>query len=243
MKIIPLPEGLFTVDRSKMFIPHNEQGQIRPGSVVVGVTPFLIHVGDEYILLDTGLGFEQDGKLQILRSLEEQGLKTEQISKVILSHLHKDHTGGCLREAEGGSYQLTFPDAKYYVQRRELDFARQQTTNPSYHHATLDLLADHPQTVFLDEDNGQITDQIHFEVTSGHTPFHQTITVKNQTETIFYGADELPQYSYFTNNYNYKNDFDGRKSMELRTNWQSKAEAAQWTVLFCHAKKRFVVKF
>ncbi|REA62827.1 MBL fold metallo-hydrolase [Dyadobacter luteus] len=242
MEITALSEGLFTVDRSKIFVPYNGQQASGPGGVLIGVTPFLISTGNEYILLDTGLGYEKDGKLQILQSLQDQGIQPEQITHVILSHLHKDHTGGSAGKTSGTSYQLTFPNAKYYLQKRELDFARQQTDNPSYHHPALNLLADHPQVVFLDDDAGQITGQVHFEVSSGHTPFHQTITIKDGEKTIFYGADELPQYSYLTNNFNYKNDFNGRQSMDLRTKWHTQAQQEHWTVLFCHAKQRSVAE-
>lgn len=243
MKVTALPGGLFTVDRSKIFIPYNDQEASRPGGVLVGVTPFLVSTGNEYVLLDTGLGFEKDGKLQILQSLEREGIQAGQITHVVLSHLHKDHTGGSVSKTADTSYQLTFPNAKYYLQKRELEFARKQTSNPSYHHPTLDLLANHPQVVLLDDDAGQITADVYYEVSSGHTPFHQTITVKDGEKTIFYGADELPQYSYITNNFNYKNDFDGRRSMELRTKWQAQAQQEHWTVLFCHAKQRSVAEF
>jgi glyoxylase-like metal-dependent hydrolase (beta-lactamase superfamily II) len=243
IKIIALPEGLFTVSRNKMFIPLNEQEPRATNRIYVGVTPFLIRTEHDNVLLDTGLGYETGGHMQILRSLQEQGLSAEQITQVVLSHLHKDHTGGCTYRTQDDTYHLTFPNATYYLQRRELDFALQQHTNPSFHHPTLKLLSDQAQVVLLDDDHGLLTDFIGYNVSSGHTPFHQTITIRDGEKTVFYGADELPQYSYLKNNFNYKNDFDGRKSMELRKKWESQAQMEHWTILFCHAKHRSVMEF
>ena len=128
MKIIPLSEGSFTIDKTKLFIPFNEgQDDLQKrsaGSLLVEVQPFVVITSTDILLLDTGLGFENDSMLQIHRNLKNNGLDPSQISKVLLSHLHKDHAGGVSREDRLSSMrELSFPNAKYYVQRRELEYA------------------------------------------------------------------------------------------------------------------------
>jgi hypothetical protein len=63
MQIIPLSEGTFTVDKSKLFVPFNEeehQLQNRPkGSLLVEIQPFVIITSQDILLLDTGLGFKK----------------------------------------------------------------------------------------------------------------------------------------------------------------------------------------
>jgi glyoxylase-like metal-dependent hydrolase (beta-lactamase superfamily II) len=44
-------------------------------------------------LLDTGLGFEKDGQLQIHKNLANAGINPSDFTKVLLTHLHKDHAG------------------------------------------------------------------------------------------------------------------------------------------------------
>ena len=60
MKIIPLSEGVFTVDKTKLFVPFDEDSdnlQQRPsGSLLVEVLPFAVTTNKDILLLDTGLG-------------------------------------------------------------------------------------------------------------------------------------------------------------------------------------------
>ncbi len=69
--------------------------QNRPtGSLLVEIQPFVVITSRDILLLDTGLGFSSDDKLQIYNNLEKNGINYLQITKVLLSHLHKDHAGG-----------------------------------------------------------------------------------------------------------------------------------------------------
>jgi hypothetical protein len=68
MKIIPLNEGTFTIDKTKLFIPFDEDVhdlQQRPvGSLLVEIQPFIIITSKDILLLDTGLGFVHKGLLR-----------------------------------------------------------------------------------------------------------------------------------------------------------------------------------
>ena len=101
-KIIPLSEGSFTIDKTKLFVPFDENKddlQARSsGSLLVEIQPFVIVTPEDVLLLDTGLGFaNDDGSLQIHQNLLNVGIDPRQITKILLTHLHKDHAGGvCL---------------------------------------------------------------------------------------------------------------------------------------------------
>src|SRR5689334_182995 len=98
MKIIPLSEGSFTVDKTKLFIPFSEDEEKlsdrSKGSLLVEIQPFLIITDKDVLLLDTGLGFMKEDKLHLHQNLIENGIDPSEITKVLLSHLHKDHSGG-----------------------------------------------------------------------------------------------------------------------------------------------------
>ena len=127
MRVIPLSEGSFTIDKTKLFVPFDEEQHVlneRPvGSLLVEIQPFVMITGEDIILLDTGLGFQDatGSTMQIHSNLEKAGVKPEQVTKVLLSHLHKDHAGGVSLENDHG--KLSLPNAVYYLQKRELDFA------------------------------------------------------------------------------------------------------------------------
>jgi len=128
MNIIPLSEGTFTIDKTKLFVPFDKEKhdlQERPvGSLLVEIQPFIIITSKDILLLDTGLGFEKDGKLQIYKNLAEAGINPSDITKVLLTHLHKDHAGGISMGTDHD--QLSFSNATYYLQERELNFASEK---------------------------------------------------------------------------------------------------------------------
>src|SRR6185436_3789353 len=126
MKIIPLSEGSFTVDNTKLFVPFDQQSenlQARPaGSLLVEIQPFVVMTANDVLLLDTGLGFSgKDGKMQLHKNLENAGIDAAAVTKVLLTHLHKDHAGGISLDKD--RRQLSLPGAIYYIQQRELDLA------------------------------------------------------------------------------------------------------------------------
>lgn len=242
MTIIPLREGTFSVDFSKVFLPFNpETDQLTdrpPKSVAVAIQPFLVVLPDEVVLLDTGLGTTEAGQLTLIRLLREAGYGPEQVTKVILSHLHKDHSNGVGYFDENDRFTMVFPNAVYYIQRREMAFARGQEGNPSYNQPLLAALDAHPQVTWLDADEGILSANITYKVTKGHTPFHQVVWIQDAGQTAFFGADEVPQLGYLKRNLAYKNDFDGKQGMELRKYWAVEAAAQEWQLLFYHDIKR-----
>src|SRR5262245_58809902 len=98
MKIIPLSEGSFTIDHTKRFVPFDtskDKLQERSkGSLLVEVQPFLVVTSKDLLLLDTGLGFSnKDGILQVHQNIVDAGFNPLDVTKVLLTHLHKDHAG------------------------------------------------------------------------------------------------------------------------------------------------------
>lgn len=245
MKIIPLSEGTFTIDKTKLFVPFDDaQDNLtkRPvGSLLVEVQPFVVITSNDILLLDTGLGFEKNGTLQIHQNLMDAGINPSEVTKVLMSHLHKDHAGAVGIEREGLGGRLSFPNASYYLQRTELAFAFEKGF-PSFIIEELVSLQNSSQVILLEGD-GMIDDYIHFETTGAHSPHHQVFWIKENDETIFYGADDAPQLQQMKHRFAAKYDYDGKKAMELRQQWWERGEKEKWTFLFYHDVKNAVWKF
>lgn len=243
MQIFPLSEGAFTIDASKVFVPFDkliDDLQERPrGSLLVEIQPFIVKAEDEIILIDTGLGFSKDGSLQIHNNLLAQGINPDEVTIVLLSHLHKDHSSG-MRHIVNGSFALSFPNATYYVNRNEYNFAL-ENTSLSYVKDELEFLGTNPNVV-LTGDSGTIKDVISFEVCGGHSKFHQVFWIKENGETIFFGGDVAPQLQQMRSRFIAKYDFEGRRSMELRQEWWEKGNEEGWTFLFYHDIKTPTIK-
>lgn len=231
MKIIVLKEGDFSVNKEKEFIRIEHTSNL-PG-VKIAVQPFLVITQNDYILLDAGLGFDYNGEPVIYQSLKKENILPQQITKVLISHLHKDHIGGILHFTNG-NFKDNFPNAEIYVQQRELDFALKQRGSLRYNFDVLDKLSSLPNLVMLSQDKGKISDEISYEVSGGHTPFHQEFWIEANGQIIFYGADNLPKYHYLQSQLAFKNDYDGKKAMYLRQKWKNNAGKEQWITLFYH---------
>ena len=156
MRIYPLSEGSFSIDQTKVFVPFDtqrEQIQDRPkGSLLVEIQPFVVVTEKDIILLDTGLGYmNKQGVLQIHENLMAIGINPSSVTKVFMSHLHKDHAGGMSYiDATTQARYISFPYATYYVQKREFDLAMNNPT-ASYIKEQFECLADFSKVVWLDD--------------------------------------------------------------------------------------------
>ena len=240
MKIIPIKEGNFIADQSKNFkiLEGNQDSK----GIKMSIQPFLIITENDYILLDTGLGWKNnEGELIINEVLDKENVQNTQITKVLLSHLHKDHINGTLVRTDSG-FESNFPNAKIYIQKRELDYAFESRGNPSFDFEILEALIQQPNIVWMDDDQVKIDNEIYYEVVGGHTPFLQVFKIIENNEIAFYGADNLPQESYLKYHVAYKSDFDGKKAMQLRIKWQKEAIENNWKILLYHDLEKSILQ-
>lgn len=239
MKIIPLSEGSFTIDKSKIFVPFDpatEELNNRPvGSLLVEIQPFVIVTETDVILLDTGLGYHNpDGSFQLHQNLIKAGIQPSQVTKVLLSHLHKDHAGGVtVKNPDTGERFLSFPYATWYVQKREFEYASSAGTS-SYLTEDFSLLEDFSKLVWLTEDEGTIGNQIRYQLTGAHSKFHQVFWITEGDQIAFFGGDVAPQLQQMKSRFIAKYDYDGKKCMELRQLWWLVGQEEGWTFLFYH---------
>ncbi len=246
MKIVPLSEGSFTVDQTKLFVPFDvstDELRKRPGgSLLVEIQPFLVITSKDILLLDTGLGFSAGvkGTLQLYQNLMNAGINPSEVTKVLLSHLHKDHAGGAGKE-NNGLIGLSFPQATYYVQRRELSFAFEKGF-PSFITRELECLRNNEKVELLEE-GGIIDGYISYEVTGAHSPYHQVFWIKEDRHIVFIGGDDAPQLHQMKHRFVGKYDHDGRKAMKLRQEWWERGEKEKWTFLFYHDIKNPIFTF
>ena len=197
---------------------------------------------EDVLLLDAGLGFEQDGTLQIHKNLMDNGINPSEVTKVLMTHLHKDHAGGISQENHINSAKdLAFPDATYYVQKQELAFAFEKGS-PSYITRELECLKDARNVVSL-EGNGVLNGYIKYELTGAHCPYHQVFWIVDGGEKVFFGGDVAPQFQQMKSRFVAKYDYDGKKCMELRQQWWKAGEEDKWTFLFYHDIKTPVYSF
>jgi glyoxylase-like metal-dependent hydrolase (beta-lactamase superfamily II) len=237
MQVFPLLEGSYSVDASKKFIPFDpafDKAKDRPGSLFIHVQPFLVKTNTDLILFDAGLGFKNNqDELVLHQNIRNAGFEPEEVSLVLMSHLHYDHTGGLVVE-HNGRMEPSFPDAIHVIQRGEWETAFSGRSS-SYRQPIFEVLQRSANLTFV-EGSGNFKTGIDFELSCGHCQYHQVFNLEENGEKVFFGGDELPEPEQLLRKFIAKYDYDGRRAMQLREDYGKKAAAEHWLCLFYHAK-------
>jgi len=248
MQIIPLSEGAFTIDKTKAFVPFDLEKDVlndrATGSLLVEIQPFVVITENDVILFDTGLGHTNaDGTLQLHTNLKKAGIDPSHVTKVLMSHLHRDHAGGItMQDPQTQQQFISFPYATYYIQRREFDFASEGGSS-SYVPEDYAILNEFSRVAWLTEDEGTIDGYIKYQLTGAHSKFHQVFWLEEKGKKIFFGGDVAPQLQQMKSRFVAKYDYDGKLCMELRKQWWEEGQKENWTFLFYHDIKSPVFSF
>ena len=143
-KLYSVQTGLFKLDGGAMFgvVPKNLWQKTNPADeqnrIDMCTRALLLDSGKKKILIDTGIGYKLAAKINQIydvdyshytleKSLEHLNLKKDDITDVILTHLHFDHTGGSTYYDEERQLLPSFPNATYYVQKKQYEWALNPT--------------------------------------------------------------------------------------------------------------------
>jgi len=179
---------------------HSGDSQNR---IPLAARPLLVIADDKKILIDTGNGTKYNEKLQeiyninieesdIEKSLKKIGFSTDEITEVILTHLHFDHSGGNTIY-EDGELIPTFKNAKYYVQKSHYNWAINPTEKDraSFMQENYKPLLDNGVLEFLDGD-GELFKGINLHIVNGHTKSLQMVELVSDGQKLLYLADLCP---------------------------------------------------
>lgn len=216
-------------------------------SQTVGIDPVLIQNGKQVILLDTGLGWGLDAKStytntsNLLTNLDIFGLKPEDVTHVVLSHLHYDHAAGSTYVDESARTQITMPNANYFVQKIEWVHAlkqAEQVTAPfgaDYQLDELYKLHAQEQLVLITDMNYELVPGISLIQTGGHTPGHQIVRIRDGNQTGYYLGDLVPNEEHLNHYTMQKRDFDPLTAKKVKTLLLRRALKEQAALLFYHS--------
>lgn len=167
----------------------------------------LVETETHKVLIDTGMGNKQsdkffkhyypNGKETLASSLEENDFSAEDITDVILTHLHFDHVGGAVKYTENNDLIPTFPNATYHVSKSHWDLANNpnRREKASFLPENYTILKDYNQLNLIEEE-GEILPGIEVKIYNGHTVGQIIPYIEyNQTKIIF-GADLFPSTAH-----------------------------------------------
>ncbi|MDH5420406.1 MAG: MBL fold metallo-hydrolase [Acidimicrobiia bacterium] len=167
------------------------------GLLVQNYGSFIIRSEGKTMLVDTGLGEAADPSVlkqppSLLVNMERAGILATDIDLVLFTHLHWDHTGWNTVGAEG-AWQLTFPNARYVIQQKELDYwmspGEKPANGPEFDRVVAPVMAaDRLEVV---GDDYRASGEVSAVPTPGHTPGHVSFRIASGTESAFILGDSV----------------------------------------------------
>ena len=180
--------------------------QLAPGGLIrMNVGSFVIRVGDDVALVDTGLGegdhpFGNSEWGLLAADLAAKGIVPDEVSKVIITHLHRDHVGWNMVEKDGVPIPF-FPNARYHIPKADWDvFTRRAGMSMfAYISQQVTPLMELGVLEFV-EGEQPIGDHITALPTPGHTPGHTSVLVSSAGESavILGDAAHVPVQAHHT---------------------------------------------
>lgn len=214
--------------------------------IVLTLRSLVIETDEHVILVDTGWGDKQDEKFfrhvylhggeGLTEGLNRRGYKPEDITDVVLTHLHADHCGGGVKRNEGGTgYELTFPEANYHVSRTQWEWAVKNNAREA--DAFLDEniipIMDSGHLNLVDEE-GELFPGFSVRICYGHTPGLIIPVIKYKDKTLVYTGDLIPTVAHIPVIWNMSYDIGSLKTIEEKEKILEEALDGGYILVFQH---------
>lgn len=248
-----LTDGTYLLDGGAMFgvvpktmwekrAPANELNQI-----LLGLNTVVVRTGKQTIAVETGVGNKLPEKLRAIyaakqmlpESFRAAGIRPEEVDVVINSHLHFDHCGWNTTRTEDGRIVPTFPNARYFAHRGEVEHGHLQLDRDgvSYISENYDPLIENRQMTLIDGGAGHstaIAPGISVEVFPGHTAQLMAVMIDSGGRRACYVSDLIPTSAHLNPTWVMGYDLDPITCIEQRKLFLRRAIAEHWLVLFTH---------
>ena len=254
MKLHVIDTGFFKLDGGAMFgvVPKVLWSRHQPADennrCNWAMRCLLIETENKRILIDTGMGnkqdekfmshFEPNGDATLLSSLENVGCKPEDITDVILTHLHFDHCGAAVSKRENGELYTTFPNAIYWSEENHWKWA--VNPNPrekaSFLKENILPIQEAGQLQFVNEET-EIIPEISFALAHGHTESMLIPYIKYKGKTIVYMADLLPSPTHIPLAWIMGYDIRPMQTLQEKTFFLEEAAENNYVLFFEHDPK------
>jgi len=244
--------GEFALDGGAMFgiIPKVLWDKIIPADnknrISLHLRALLISQNGRHILVDDGIGTKDDAKFgeiykinhsrfRLEASLAAHGLTCNDITDVILTHFHFDHSGGSTKLDDNGNIVPTFPNATYYIQRRNLIWAKDpsEKDQASFTKANFEPLI---EAGLLKELDGpcELFPGIEILVVEGHTEAQQLVKISDGKTTVLYCGDLIPTSAHISIPWVMGYDNHPLTTLDEKKEILEKAVRDHWILFFEH---------
>ncbi len=251
-KLHAVQTGLFKLDGGAMFgvVPKNLWQKTNPADslnrIDMCTRALLLDNGKRKILIDTGVGYKLSEKVNKIydidfsdytleKSLERLKVKKDDITDVILTHLHFDHAGGSTYYDAENRLRINFPNATYHVQRKQYEWALNPTERDraSFFPENYKPLEDNKVLKLIDGEI-QFDELITLLPVNGHTSSMQLVKISDGSNTMLYTADLIPTAGHVPAPYIMGYDLFPLTTLEEKHKYLKDISSNKWSVFLEH---------
>lgn len=238
--VIALSDGTVPIGATALF-HGNESNTVQRllgraylnNPVEISINTFLIQTGDRLILVDAGsgelLGPAHGGKL--ITSMKTAGFDPNDITDVLITHIHNDHSGGLSRQGKP-----LFPNATVHINQKEIDYWRDHAVErieesrgisanrPAF--LALKPYLDAGKVKTFTGDREVVAGIETMEIT-GHTPGHTVFILESKGEKMVFWGDLIHIAAVQLHQPSIANEFDTDQKRAAMQRIKAYNEAAQ----------------
>jgi glyoxylase-like metal-dependent hydrolase (beta-lactamase superfamily II) len=231
-KLVALSDGTVPVSAMNLFHEANQPEKVNHlllqahlnDPVEVSINAYLIKLSNKLILVDAGAGhlFGPDYGGKLISSLQAAGYQPEQITDILITHVHLDHSGGLTNNDT-----ILFPNATIHVNKKEIDFWLKHVepeknemkgiTSARSSFLALKRYLDKGRVKTFDG-NVNLFPGISTREYAGHTPGHTVFILESRQEKLVFWGDLIHIADIQLHGPDMYNgfDFDKQKAVEQR---------------------------
>ncbi len=244
--------GSYRLDGGAMFgvVPKTLWEKSNPADsknrIELALNNLLLIGNGRVILVDSGVGTKFNEKFQeiyavdhsrgsLIRSLAAKNIQPEDITDVIITHLHFDHAGGTTIIDDDGSIKLQFPGATHYIQQQQLDWSLKNfpKDRASYLEENIKPLTESDRLQILNGTQIPIPG-LELIISDGHTIGQQMVLVSDEHTRLFYAADLIPMRAHIPVPWIMAYDLQPMVTVREKQQILKRAVEENWIVFFEH---------
>jgi glyoxylase-like metal-dependent hydrolase (beta-lactamase superfamily II) len=252
-ELIVLSDGPYYLDGGAMFgvVPKPMWEKRAPADalnrILLGTNMVVVRTGKHTVVIETGIGNKLppkfrdifEAKQQLPDSFAAAGIGLDEVDIVINTHLHFDHCGWNTTLTADGKILPTFPNARYFAHRGEVEHGRLQLERDavSYISGNYDPLVESGQMTLVDGGAGSVTEivtGISVEIYPGHTAQMMAVNIDSNRHRGCYISDLIPTSAHLDPTWVMGYDLDPVTCIEQRKRFLARAISEEWLVLFTH---------
>ncbi|MBL7920431.1 MAG: MBL fold metallo-hydrolase [Bacteroidia bacterium] len=252
MKLYSINSGHFKLDGGAMFgvVPKTIWNKLNPADdnnmCSWAMRCLLIQEGNRLILIDNGMGTKQDAKFfgyyylhgndTLEKSLNKYGFTCDDITDMVLTHLHFDHCGGSIKyNKDRTKLEPAFKNAKYYSNKKHWNWAINPNAREkaSFLKENIMPIQESGQLNFIDS-NTELIPGLTFLEVNGHTEAMMLPIINYRDTTIAYMADLIPSTGHIPIPYVMGYDMRPLATIQEKELILNKALENNWKLFFEH---------